>query len=111
MVLLTRGIDEALAEAGFTGPRGRADWAKACATHDAQACQRGTQAMMANPVAKGVANEKGQVQFAVIAPGRYYVFSIGGAGGRNYMWDVPMMLESGSNIHMLDQSTALQPPE
>ncbi|MGA7178545.1 MAG: hypothetical protein WBX11_03015 [Thiobacillaceae bacterium] len=111
VMLQTRSVDEALAAAGFAGPRSRAIWATACANHDARTCQRGLQAIMANPVAKGVANDKGQVAIAGIPPGRYYVFSIGGAGGRDYTWDVPTTLKPGSNVHFLDQSTALQPPE
>jgi hypothetical protein len=111
VMLETRSVDEALAAAGFTGPNSRAAWANACAARDEQACKRGLQAMMANPVAKGVANEKGQLAIPGIPPGRYYVFSVAGAGGRDYMWDVPMTLKSGSNVRFLDQSTALQPPE
>jgi hypothetical protein len=111
VMLETRSVDEALAAAGFTSPNSRAAWANACAVRDEQACKRGLQAMMANPVAKGVANDKGQLAIPGIPPGRYYVFSAADAGGRNYMWDVPMTLKSGSNVRFLDQSTALQPPE
>ncbi|MGA9991446.1 MAG: hypothetical protein WBP86_03830 [Thiobacillaceae bacterium] len=111
VMLETRSIDDALATVGFAGPKPRAAWTKACGAHDVQACQRGFQAIFANPVAKGRANEKGQIEFPGIQPGRYYVLAIGGADGRNNMWDVPMTLRAGSNIHMLDQSTALQPPE
>ena len=111
VMLETRSIDEALATVGFAGPKPRAAWTNACGAHDVQACQRGFQAIFANPVAKGRANEKGQIEFPGIPPGRYYALAIGGAGAQKYMWDVPMTLRAGSNIHMLDQSTALQPPE
>ncbi len=111
VMLETRSVDEALAAAGFAGPKPRAAWTSACGAHDVQACQRGFQAIFANPVAKGRANEKGQIEIPGIPPGRYYALAFGGAGAQKYMWDVPMTLNSGANIRMLDQSTALQPPE
>ena len=80
VMLETRSIDEALATVGFAGPKPRAAWTNACGAHDLQACQRGFQAIIANPVAKGRANEKGQIEFPGIPPGRYYALAIGGAG-------------------------------